>query len=108
MCDLFALNYAGPSYNTMKREGRKGVQHVPAEHGEIFAALTEIYKDAKTAHQIVGPVSVILAEDETKVRSRVLNEQSFDTLAGFCGSKDNYVCISNYKPTVGTREARYN
>lgn len=28
MCDLFALNYVGPSYNTVKRKSRKGVQHV--------------------------------------------------------------------------------
>jgi len=28
MCDLFALNYNGPSYNTVKRENKKGIQHV--------------------------------------------------------------------------------
>lgn len=52
MCDLFALNYCGPSYNTMKTDAKKGVQHVPGEHSEIFAALVEIYKDAKEAHGI--------------------------------------------------------
>jgi len=56
---------------------------VPGEHREIFAALGDIYRDAKSAHGITGPVPVILAEDETKVRSRVCYEQRFDTLAGF-------------------------
>ena len=74
MCDLFALNYAGPTYNTVKRENKKGLQHVPGEHGEIFAALADIYRDAKSAHGITRSVPVILAEDETKVRSRVCYE----------------------------------
>jgi hypothetical protein len=26
MCDLFSLNFAGPSYNTIRRENRKGVR----------------------------------------------------------------------------------
>lgn len=72
MCDLFALNYSGLSYSTIKRDNKKGIQHVSGEHGEIFAAVAEIYKDAKAAHEITGPIRVILAEDETKVRSRVL------------------------------------
>ena len=108
MFDLFALNYAGPSYNTVKKESRKGVQHVAGEHGEIFASLAEIYKEAKVAYGIVGAVPVILAEDERKLRSRVSYEQRFDSLAGFCGPKDNHVCISSYKLILGTGEAGYN
>ena len=108
MCDLFSLNYAGPSYSTVKRENKKGIQHVPGEHGDIFAAVAEIYKDAKLAHNILGQVPVILAKDETKVRSRVSYEQCYDTLAGFCGPKENHVCISSYKPVVGTGEEGYN
>jgi hypothetical protein len=108
MCDLFALNYSGPSYSTIKRDNKKGIQHVSGEHGEIFAAVAEIYKDAKAAHGITGPIPVILAEDETKVRSRVSYEQRFDTLAGFCGPKDNHMCVSDYKPNVGIGEDGYN
>ena len=108
MCDLFALNYSGPSYSTIKRGNKKGIQHVLGEHGEIFAAVAEIYKDAKDAHGIIGPIPVILAEDETKVRSRVHYEQRFDTLAGFCGPKDNHICVSNYKPIVGIGDDGYN
>ena len=67
MCDLFALKYCGSSYSTVKTYAKKGVQHVPGEHGEIFAALAEIYNNAKVAHGITGPVPVIPAEDETKV-----------------------------------------
>lgn len=52
-----------------------------------------------------GLVLVILAEDETKVHSRVSYEQRFDTLARFC---ENHVCISNYKRCVGTGEGSYN
>lgn len=39
------------------------------EHGEIFVVVIEIYKDAKVAHGIIGPIPVILVEDETNVRS---------------------------------------
>jgi len=41
---------------------------VPGEHGDIFATMVEIYRDAKLAHGITGLVLVILVEDETKVR----------------------------------------
>ena len=65
MCDLFTLNNSGPCYNTIK----KNIQHVWGGHGEIFVAIAKIYKDAKVAHGIIGPILVILYEDETKVRS---------------------------------------
>ena len=81
---------------------------MPGEHAQIFTVLADIYKDAKEAHGIKGPVPVILAEDETKVCSRVSYEQCFDTLAGFCGSKENHACISNYKPRVSNGEGGYN
>ena len=89
MCDLFSFNYSGPSYSTIKRDNKKGIQHVAGEYGDIFASVANIYKDAKMAHGITGPVLVILVEDETKVRSRVAYEQRFDNLSGFCGSKKN-------------------
>ena len=107
MCDLFALNYARPSYSTITRDNKKGIQHVPSKYGEIFAPIVEIYKDAKAAHGMNGPIPVILVEDETKVRSRVSYEQWFDILAGFCGPKDTHICISIYKPVVGTGEGGY-
>jgi hypothetical protein len=107
MCDLFALNYAGPGYSTVKRDCRKGVQFVPGEHSQIFKAVAQIYADAKKVHGITGPVPVILAEDETKVKSRVAYEQKWDSLAGFCGVKDNHVCISDYKLLVGSGDEGY-
>ena len=68
MCELFELNYAGPNPSTTKRENQKGVQFVHGEHVDIFQSVAKIYKDAKAAHGIVGPVLVILVEDETKVK----------------------------------------
>lgn len=108
MCNLFAWNYCGPNYNTVKRENKKSIQHEPGEHRDIFAAFAGIYRDAKNAHGITGQVPIISAEDETKVRSQVSYEQRFDILAGFCGTKENHVCISSYKPLVDNGEASYN
>ena len=58
----------------MKKENKKGIQHVVGKHSEIFAAIGQIYKDAKLIHKISRAVPVILAEDETKVKSRVAYE----------------------------------
>ena len=71
MVDIFSLNYSGASYRQVKREGGKGVQFLPGEHSQIFAAMAQIYRDAKLSHNILGPVPVLLAEDETKVKGRV-------------------------------------
>ena len=108
MCDLFSLNYCRPSYSTTKKENKKGVRFIGGEHSEVFASVAEIYKDAKIAHGIVGPVPVILAEDETKVKGKVAWEQKSDTLAGFCGVKENHVCMSGFKPSVGSGDDGYN
>ena len=88
----------------MKNDNKKGIQHVVGKHAEIFAAIADIYKDAKAAHGIIAAILVILAKDETKIRSRVAYEQHFDSLSGFCGPKENHVCVSNYKRV----EAGYN
>ena len=58
MCDLFALNYSGLSYNFIKRDNKNGIQHVLGEHGEIFAGVAEIYKDVIISHAIIGPNSI--------------------------------------------------
>ena len=34
MCDLFALNFVGPNYSTIKRDLKKGVRILPGEHAE--------------------------------------------------------------------------
>lgn len=107
MIDIFSLNFAGPSYSQVKRDLSKGVQFIPGEHAEIFAAVAQIYRDAKAAHNIMGPVPVILAEDETKVKGRVAWEPKWDTLAGSCGPLENHVCISGFRPVVGCGEDRY-
>ena len=107
MVDIFALNFAGPSYRQVKREVRKGVQFLPGEHAQIFAAVAQIYREAKLAHNIIGPVPVILAEDETKVKGRVAWEPKWDTLAGFCGPSENHVCVPGFRPLVGSGEEGY-
>ena len=108
LLDLFALNFVGPSYDTIHRECRKGVQFIAGEHAEIFQSIARIYNDAKAALGITTPIPVILAEDETKVRGRVSWEARWDTMVGFCGPKENHVCIPHYKPIVGDSELGYN
>jgi hypothetical protein len=83
MYNFFILNYAGPLFSTTKRENRKGVVFVPNEHAEVFKEIAKIYSNAKEAHENNGPISMILAEDKIKVKSRVAWEAKWDTLAGF-------------------------
>jgi hypothetical protein len=99
MCDLFSINFHGPTLSTIKRQNAKGVQFVPGEHANIFKAVASIYKAAMSVHGIDGLVPVILAEDETKVKQRIAWEPKHDTLAG---------CISDYKPLVGVGDEGYN
>ena len=106
--DLFALNFVGPSFNSIWRESRKGVMFISWEHAKIFKSIVAIYTDAKKMHGIYGPISVILAEDETKVRGRVSWEAQWDTMLGFCGPKKNHRCITDYKPSIGVGEVGYN
>jgi hypothetical protein len=69
--------------------------------------VAEVYGHAKLKCKVTGPIRVILAEDETKVKSCVCWEQKWDTLAGFCGPKENHVCIPSYKVVVGSGEPGY-
>jgi hypothetical protein len=108
LCDMFALNFAGPGFDTIRRECRKGVQFIAGEHADIFKSIALIYSHAKAAHGITGPIPVILAKDETKVRGRVSWEARSDTIIGFCGPKENHICIPHYKPAVGVGDAGYN
>ena len=80
---------------------------VSGEHADIFKSVAKIYTDAKKALGISGPIPVILAEDETKVRGRVSWEARWDTLLRFCGPIDNHKCITDYKPVVGESEVGY-
>lgn len=107
MCDLFSLNFAAPSYSTVKRENIKGVRFVAGEHPLIFQSVARIYREAKNAHGVTGPVPIILAEDETKVKARITWEPQFDVLAGFCGSKINHKCVVDFKPYVGEGNTGY-
>ena len=63
---------------------------------EIFRVMADIYKSAMDVHGITGdvPISVMLAEDETKVKAGVAWEQKWDTLSGLCGPKENHVCTN--------------
>ena len=107
MCDVFSVNYLGPNYSTIKWDHKKGVHFIPGEHSEIFATVAEIYRMAKQAHGITEPVPVILAEDETKVRGRVAYKPKWDSLAGFCGPSESHVCVSSFKPVVGSGTEGY-
>jgi hypothetical protein len=107
MCDLFSLNFAGPSYNTIRRENRKGIQFIAGEHAIIFQCVASIYMEAKKAHGITGPILVLLAEDETKVKSRIAWESQTNSLLGFCGTKESHVCVSCFKPKVGDGQVGY-
>jgi len=72
LCDLFAFNFARPSFDNIWRESRKGVMFVSEEHAEIFKSIANIYIDAKEAHGLFRLVSIIHAEDEIKVRGHIL------------------------------------
>jgi len=65
------LNFARTSYDSIRRESRKGVMFISGEHAKFFESIAKIYTDAKTALGICGPISVILVEDETEVRGWV-------------------------------------
>ena len=56
MCDLFALNFGGPSYDCIKRENKKAVQFIAGEHAALFSSVADIYRQAKSVHGIEGPV----------------------------------------------------
>jgi hypothetical protein len=71
MCDLFSLNFAGPSYNTIRCENRKGIQFIAGKHAIIFQCVASIYREAKKPHELIGLVPVFLAKDEMKVKSRI-------------------------------------
>ena len=104
---FFALNFGGPSYDCTKRNHKKGIQFIAGEHASLFTAVAHIYKEAKATHGVEGPVPVILAEDETKVKSRISWEARSDRLVGFCGQKEDHICVSDFKPQVGIGKAGY-
>ena len=74
----------------------------------MFRVVVDIYKQAIAHHELAGPIPVILAKDETKVKNRVCWEHRLDAVTGFCGSKDEHVCIPTYKVILGLRSAGYN
>jgi hypothetical protein len=105
--NLFILNFAAPSFYTVKCQNKKGVRFVAGEHAAIFECITQIYIEAKEAHGVHGLVPVILAEDETKVKTRITWEPQTDVLAGFCGTKEGHVCITKLKLEVGSGQEGY-
>jgi hypothetical protein len=107
MCDFFALNMVGPSFLTVKRENKKSVHFVSGEHIKNFRCITKIYKNTDITHGIVGLVPMILVEGKTKVKARICKEPKYGTLAGFCGVKENHVCLSHFKPVLGIGDKGY-
>lgn len=108
MCNLFALNFVESSYSTIKQDIKKGVQFRLGEHSDIFKAVARIFVDAKAAHNIVDPILVILANDETKVKGRIAWKAKFDMLARFCGPKADHICITTFSVACGEGDKGYN
>jgi hypothetical protein len=73
----------------------------------LFVFVAHIYREAKVNHGVEGPILVILAEDETKVKARVSWDARSNGLVGFCGVKENRLCISIFRPHVGNGESGY-
>lgn len=107
MCDLFALNYGGPLYSSIKRENKKGVQFIAGKDEALFAEIANIYIEAKKTYCVEGHIHIILVEDETMAKSRIVRKVSSHRLVGFYGSKDCHGCVSNFKPIVGSGNASY-
>jgi hypothetical protein len=107
MCDLFSLNFAAPSFSTVKRDNKKGVRFLAGEHGVIFKCVADIYVEAKALHGVHGVVPVLLSEDKTKVKARIAWDSINDVLTGFCGKKDDHKCAPLFKCTVGAAKVGY-
>lgn len=71
MCDFFALNNDGPSYNCTTQEKNKWVQFIVGVHYSLFVIVAQICKEAKVIHDMIGYVPFILAKDETKAISYI-------------------------------------
>lgn len=50
-----------------------------------FKTIAIVYEQAKVSHTITQEILVILDDNKTKVKSRVLWKEKLDTLLGFCG-----------------------
>jgi hypothetical protein len=98
---MFSLNFAGPSYSSIKQDSKKGFQFIPGEYKEVFQSVARIYKQAMEHHGLQAPIPVILAEDKTKVKSKVCWEHKLDALTKFYVPKDDHVCVPTYKVIVG-------
>jgi hypothetical protein len=57
--------------------------------------------EAKATHGMHGLVPIILAEDKTKVKARLMWESHDDILVRFCRLKDGHNCIADFKLHVG-------
>lgn len=73
----------------------------------MFATIASIYMEAESAHGVEGPILVILAKDETKVKSCISWEACCGGLVGFCGPKEDHVCVSLFEPKLGNVQSRY-
>ena len=62
MCNLFSINFHGPTLSTIERQNAKGIFFLSGEHVHILKSVAAIYKSAMTTHGIQRPVPVILAE----------------------------------------------
>jgi len=61
MVGLSAMNSISTSYSEVKWDVRKGIHFISSKHAYI-------YGDAKLAYNILGPILVILVEDEIKMK----------------------------------------
>ena len=89
--DLFSLNLSGSSLSTVKLPNKNGVQFVGRFRPKIFTAMVSIYKNVIEAYGWVWPIPIFMAEDETKIKTRVSWESRSDTLTWFCRRMDVHV-----------------
>lgn len=95
----------------MKRENRKlgTIFSLLLVRGETSSRLSvAIYKESVLHHGVVARVPVILSENETKVKERVVWLYKCDCLSRFYGSKIDHKCVSNFIPMIGVGEEEYN
>ncbi|CAM6085926.1 unnamed protein product [Calypogeia fissa] len=64
-------NLCGPSISTIKRDGKKDFQYVVGESEDQFQHIAEMYAKLKEKLGIIGPVPVIIAEDETSIKKMI-------------------------------------
>lgn len=73
MCEL-SLNFDGQDMFSIQTDNWKSMQFILDEYAKIFWSVVDIYYDVKKIYNIVGPMPMILSQDETKFKSQMVYE----------------------------------